>query len=59
MITIAELAQVLGTTTELGIEVPVNSRHIIEFDQTLPRDADDDYELTDEDADFIRGAWNA
>lgn len=59
MITIAELAQELGTTTELGIEVPVNARHIIEFDQTLPADADGDTELTEADAQAIREAWTA
>lgn len=57
MITIDQLAQSLGTTTEMGVEVPVIARHVFEFDQTLPQGQDGDYEISDEDAATIREAW--
>lgn len=57
MITLNELAKELGQTEEMGVQVPVNPRHIAEFDQTLPDDADGDYEISDDEALMIAESW--
>lgn len=47
------------TAKELAKELGIELWQLWEFDLTLDRPVDGDREFTEEDADFIRKAWNS